>query len=664
MTGSSRLRALLFVLLATAVCASSMGAGSASAFRTIHHGDPFKAFPKGKIRQVAHASSGLVPLASTWPCQETTADRPALLSNAPQVKVLYVHPTDFGSHLTDATFHYADLIQTDAEAVRNKIGTSGRSVRFDVGATGNGCTGTPSQHLDIQTIPLAHDTAFYTGAQTFSRLTNELKAKLPAPLGRRVNYVVYADGVSPGGTVAGEADVPQDDSHDPLNAANQGIDGNGRLFAIIYGTGGPDFNGSHGPSARQATFLHELSHNLGAVQNSAPHSSGAGHCYDEQDIMCYADAGPYFTGGGPLQPQAGCSGTPYAFDEQYDCNQDDYFNPSPGANTYLAQNWNSFDSVYLCEVDACDTALAAPSGATVTATHPGGHLALAGNVASGTIAHYEWDIDGDGYYDADTGTTPSLSPVWDSPLTRTVSMRASKADGSFALATTTVAPTTPAPHFSITGKFQTGQPLQVDGTATEDPDGLIANFLWDLDGDDVYETNTGLTRTTSTVFANPGQFTIGLEVDYPFGASFARVGQPFTITPAFAPTPITGNLGGGATSVAGPTFSLTKVKIGKLLKSGLPLVVTCGGPCTARFALSVSPRTARKLHLKGKKGKLVVIGRATGGFASGTTKPKLTLTAAAKRALKKTRSLSAVLAGSVTQGSTPLKVSKPLTFKR
>ncbi|MFL5842706.1 MAG: hypothetical protein ACJ77Z_19835 [Thermoleophilaceae bacterium] len=55
---------------------------------------------------------------------------------------------------------------------------------------------------------------------------------------------------------------------------------------------------------------------------------------------------------------------------------------------------------------------------------------------------------------------------------------------------------------------------------------------------------------------------------------------------------------------------------------------------------------------------------SAGGFASGTTKPKLTLTAAAKRALKKTRSLSAVLAGSVTQGSTPLKVSKPLTFKR
>ena len=38
--------------------------------------------------------------------------------------------------------------------------------------------------------------------------------------------------------------------------------------------------------------LHEVTHTLGAVQNGAPHSSKAGHCTDEWDIMCYADGSP------------------------------------------------------------------------------------------------------------------------------------------------------------------------------------------------------------------------------------------------------------------------------------------------------------------------------------------------------------------------------------
>ena len=48
---------------------------------------------------------------------------------------------------------------------------------------------------------------------------------------------------------------------------------------------------------------HELMHNLGGVQNSAPNASGAYHCIDEYDIMCYSDGG----GSGAMRVDCGNS---------------------------------------------------------------------------------------------------------------------------------------------------------------------------------------------------------------------------------------------------------------------------------------------------------------------------------------------------------------------
>jgi hypothetical protein len=43
----------------------------------------------------------------------------------------------------------------------------------------------------------------------------------------------------------------------------------------------------------QYAELHEILHDLGAVQPDAPTPSAAGHCTDEADVMCYDDgSGP------------------------------------------------------------------------------------------------------------------------------------------------------------------------------------------------------------------------------------------------------------------------------------------------------------------------------------------------------------------------------------
>lgn len=85
--------------------------------------------------------------------------------------------------------------------------------------------------------------------------------------------------------------------------------------------------------------LHEIMHMMGAVQDSAPHSTKAGHCTDGYDVMCYGDGGP---GGSQT---ASCRNIV----DQYllDCNNDDYFNANPAPGSYLATHWNLFNSHYL-----------------------------------------------------------------------------------------------------------------------------------------------------------------------------------------------------------------------------------------------------------------------------------------------------------------------------
>lgn len=120
--------------------------------------------------------------------------------------------------------------------------------------------------------------------------------------------------------IAGQGTMYLDDRL-TLENYNNGYSGGQAMFAMSFGF------------LDVRTLLHELGHTLGAVQNTAPRSTQAGHCIDGRDIMCYDDNGPR----GSSYNGGICSV------EVFDCGRNDYFNvnPSPvGSTVWLYSHWN------------------------------------------------------------------------------------------------------------------------------------------------------------------------------------------------------------------------------------------------------------------------------------------------------------------------------------
>ena len=86
---------------------------------------------------------------------------------------------------------------------------------------------------------------------------------------------------------------------------------------------------------------HEVMHNLGGVQLSAPNTSGGFHCIDEHDVMCYSDAG---SGSPPMRFD--CT-QPSRNATRFDCGHNDYFHTNPAAGSYLATHWNAANTPFL-----------------------------------------------------------------------------------------------------------------------------------------------------------------------------------------------------------------------------------------------------------------------------------------------------------------------------
>jgi YD repeat-containing protein len=134
----------------------------------------------------------------------------------------------------------------------------------------------------------------------------------------------------------------------------------------------------------------------------------------------------------------------------------------------------------------------------------------------GTIAKYEWDLNGDGTFETDTGTTPTVSKTFTAEGTYDVRLRVTDNGAATDLTVRTYdvlgnQPPTATFTASPNPAFAT-QTVTFDATGSADPDGTIATYEWDLDGNGTYERNTGTTKTTTTSYASAGTVTVGLRV--------------------------------------------------------------------------------------------------------------------------------------------------------
>jgi len=419
--------------LGALIIAAGLTATSAHAATPWGHPDPVP--PPGAVAPLAPLSRAV---ATTW-CGDaggrTTDDTDDAVTNLPEFKVVYAYPQDQPNRFTAL----ADQIQRDmmqAIGVQTAVPGSNRRFRLDMG------TKCGPDYVDIQTVQLPQTRAAYLAEDPDTRVmdvANAVDAVVGNPAGAQRTFVVWADDLRPAGPgVIGLAQTPPDDTPGPDNAANFAWG----LHAVVYGTGDSTFMESEALTVH--AVLHEMTHTLGAVQSTAPHTTGAGHCTDGYDVMCYDDGGP----NAGLYNTAACPDPGAPFTLNYDCGANDYFAVAPLAGSYLATHWNTYDSVFLCEVDFCTnnppTAAIRSSTSQVVA---GNSLTLdaSGSTDDQPGLRYKWDVDGDGAPDADTGTTPRYTFAYASPGTYSATARVTDSDGLTRTASTPITVTAPPP---------------------------------------------------------------------------------------------------------------------------------------------------------------------------------------------------------------------------
>jgi hypothetical protein len=238
-------------------------------------------------------------------------------SSGSRVQAIYAVASD----LPDRSAQVVPLItgwagQMDAAVNKSAAETGGQlHVRFVT---------TPACALNVATVRLSS-----TGDDSFGNTINELRVKGFDEADRK--YLIWADAT----VYCGIGQLTDDDSAGSGNNANSWT-----MYARVD-------SGCWGRSDHLSE-LHELMHTLGAVQLSAPHSSGGYHCTDESDAMCYSDAAA-------VAMTYVCPGS---HEWLLDCNHDDYFSTSPRT----ARTWR--------RIGTWRTACSSPAEAAVSRRRP------------------------------------------------------------------------------------------------------------------------------------------------------------------------------------------------------------------------------------------------------------------------------------------------------
>ncbi|HRA47715.1 MAG TPA: discoidin domain-containing protein, partial [Thermomicrobiales bacterium] len=261
------------------------------------------------------APPGITPAIPDAPAEFTEASFATCDGNGTsgkRVQVIYAHASDVPSRYDEYVDSFRAWAATGDQVYQRSAEQTGgsRYIRF--------------VHDANCVISVLNITLSPSGDNDFWAMSGELYNQGFHDANRK--YLVFIDRNHP--DWCGQADVYHDDSP-----------GQGNTNNITYGFSSI-YNGCWDSNV---TIAHELGHNFGAVQRSAPNASLWDHCVDEWDVMCYDD-----TSGIPLRYEC----EDYAQNSYLDCNKDDYFNTNPKAGSYLATHWNIANSGWLGKNDA------------------------------------------------------------------------------------------------------------------------------------------------------------------------------------------------------------------------------------------------------------------------------------------------------------------------
>jgi hypothetical protein len=292
-------------------------------------------------------------LPTTWCGTPRTTDditNNAFDPNLPQFKVVYAYPADGADRFSQ----WKDALQANVSLIGRFMGaqSGGRKApRFDMG------TSCGPEYVDIQVIQLPGTRAAYV--DDFDALQVAVEDRLSHGTDEPRNVMVLADTLSgtPPGYIYGLGAYYGDDRPGAQNVNNVG-----GVFATLWVPNGQSAPGVNPDGWWPEGMLHEMTHNLGAVQESAPHATTAGHCTDGYDLMCYDDGSI-----DPFPLTVDCPEIAGVMTQRYDCGSDDYFNVAPATGTYLATHWNVYDNVFL---GSCAGVAPACGGTTSVAPVP------------------------------------------------------------------------------------------------------------------------------------------------------------------------------------------------------------------------------------------------------------------------------------------------------
>lgn len=281
----------------------------------------------------------------------------------PHIELFYAHfpgePDNYGSESSDIRQMFYDVDQN----YMNYDSSNYFGLSFHLRA-----------ECDSSFQPAVHDIALATpmSQSDFSTILSDMSSagycqqsqggscSAPGP----VHYWIYTDG-NPVASLgyAGQSTVIGDDSTGTGNAINSSD-----AYSVNYGYCQSPIGGSgacdppidnQGAGSGAGIFAHENGHALGAVQLSAPDTTGAWHCFNGVAVMCYNDGGPQGAWYSTTYCGTAPNGTPL-----FDCGFNDYFNPRPSPGSYLATHWDiasSYDQWAVSQPSASATGLRLPT---------------------------------------------------------------------------------------------------------------------------------------------------------------------------------------------------------------------------------------------------------------------------------------------------------------